>query len=157
VGADGSFPALVPGPSKDVLVLVLGLSMAGKNCYLRSADVVMLIRIKSLEPVKTMITATTSMESEENEPDQNDCQTPVQIMKHGTISPDFAGTMRLQVPTEAGTLTQDWLASNLREDFSVEFRCKETSGQGNADHYLNQVTPSEDGHFLNIRHRLRCQ
>jgi len=139
-GQTGSFPALVPGPSKDVAgTSFWGLSMAGKNCYLRSADVVMLIRIKSLEPVKTMITAYNVYGiGGELSRIKMTANTPVQIMKHGTISPDFAGTMRLQVPTGSGNANAGLVSFKFEEtDFSVAVPVQgDILDKEIADHYL---------------------
>jgi len=113
---------MVPGPSKDTAGTGFwGLSTSGRNCYLRSADVVMLIRIKSLEPIKTMITAYNvyGIGGELSRIKMTN-STPVWILGRGLIPANFTGTLILPIPTGSGNANAGFVTNKFADtDFSV--------------------------------------
>lgn len=119
---------MVPGPSKDVAGTGFwGLTSSGNGCYLRSADVVMFIRIKSLEPVKTMITAYNVYGiGGELTRIKMTTATPVQILGHGVIPRNFSGTLRLQIPTGSGNANAGFFSFKFADsDFSIAVPVRE--------------------------------
>jgi hypothetical protein len=131
---------MVMGPEKDTAGTgSWGVSRNGANCYLRSADVAMLLRIKSLEPIKTMITAYniygaggeySRIKMTEN--------TPVEILYKGTIRKDFIGRVAIPVPAPSGNLGGGFVDFNFaNSDFSAAAPILENVlDQELADHYL---------------------
>jgi hypothetical protein len=113
---------LVPGPSKDEAGTGFwGVSRFGPNCFVRSADVVMLLRIKSLEPVKTMITAYNVYGiGGEFKRIKMTTNTPVQILGHGVIPANFSGRVSIPIPAPSGNLGGGIVAFKFSDtDFSI--------------------------------------
>jgi hypothetical protein len=95
---------MVPSPEKDVAGTGFwGLNVVGPKCFLRSADVVMLIRIKNLQPIKTMITAYNvyAMGGELNRI-RMDINRPFHIHRRGTIPRNFGGKASILIPAPSG-------------------------------------------------------
>jgi hypothetical protein len=118
---------------------IWGVSRNGANCYLRSADVAMFVRIKSLEPIKTMITAYNVYgaggEYRRIRMIEN---TPVEILYKGTIRKDFVGGLAIPMPAPTGNLGGGMVDFNFAEsDFSVAAPIRvNVLDQELADHYL---------------------
>jgi hypothetical protein len=131
---------LVPGPAKDEAGTGFwSLSTFGPNCYLRSADVALFIRIKNLEQVKTIITAysVSAYGGELNKIRMTDNQ-PVQMLEHGVIPRDFQGTRRIPIPVGSGNLNGGFVKVPFTgTDFSVAAHVSsDVLDQELADHYL---------------------
>jgi len=95
---------MVPTPSKDVAGTgYWALNWSGANCFLRSADVVMFIRIKNLQKVKTMITAYNvyGLGGELNRIKTN-LNKPFYILKRGQIPPNLQRSPSFQMPAPSG-------------------------------------------------------
>jgi hypothetical protein len=113
---------LVPGPMKDIAGTGFwGVSKVGPNCFLRSADVVMLIRIKNLQQMKTMITAY-NVYAFGGELDRINmlANQPINIMPHGVIPPNLQGKRTFPVPVGRGNVNGGLFEVKFADtDFSV--------------------------------------
>jgi len=132
---------LVPGPSKDKAGTGFwGVSRFGSNCFLRSADVVMLVRIKSLEPIKTMITAYNVYGlGGEFKRIKMTTNTPVQILGQGVIPANFSGKLSIPVQAPSGNLGGGFVEVKFSDtDFSVAAPMDDDIlDKEIADHYLS--------------------
>ena len=95
---------MVPSPSKDVAGTGLwALSRVGANCYLRSVDTAMLVRIKNLRPTKVMVTAYNIYglggELHRIRMDMND---PFLVLQEGVIPRHFQGNVVFPMPVPSG-------------------------------------------------------
>jgi hypothetical protein len=132
---------LVPSPVKEEAGTGFwGMSAVGANCFLRSADVVMLIRIKSLEPIKTMITAY-NVQGIGGELNRIKMTTnrPFAVFKKGVITlQSFQGKFSYPIPAPSGNVGGGFYIAKFAElDFSVAVPIQDDILDSEiADHYM---------------------
>jgi hypothetical protein len=133
---------LVPGPSSNAAGTGFwGVSALGANCFLRSADVVMLIRIKNLQSLKTMITAyNVYSDGRELSRIKMNTNKPMEILTRGAIPPNFNGTLSIPIPAPSGNVGGGFIQVKYAEtDFSVAAHVVgDILDTEIADHYLGQ-------------------
>lgn len=95
---------MVPSPSKDIAGTGLwALNRIGTNCYLRSVDTAMFIRIKNLQSEKIMITAYNVYAMGGELPRiRMDMNEPFMVLKAGVIPRHFQGVIPFQMPAPSG-------------------------------------------------------
>jgi len=113
---------MVPSPSKDIAGTGLWtLSRVGSNCYLRSVDTAIFIRIKNIQPTKVMITAYNLYgiggELYRIRMDMND---PFMILRAGVIPRNSQGGGSFQMPAPSGNAGGGFFAIPFKDsDFSA--------------------------------------
>jgi len=133
---------LVPGPSSNEAGTGFwGVSALGANCFLRSADVVMLIRIKNLQSLKTMIAAyNVYVYGRELSRIKMTTNKPMEILTRGVIPPNFNGKLSIPIPAPSGNVGGGFIQVKYAEtDFSVAAPVVgDILDTEIADHYLGQ-------------------